>query len=184
MVDELIEELDLATVAERDVSVLSGGELQRFALAVTAVQSADVYMIDEPSSYLDVKQRLTAAKGIRDLVTITPETYVVVVEHDLAVLDYLSDFICCLYGKPGAYGVVTLPSGVREGINIFLAGFIPTENLRFRAVSLTFRIAETAEAVQEEEAHHRLYSYPAMSKRWVTSSSTWKLAPSPTRRLW
>lgn len=164
VVDELIEELDLATVAERDVSVLSGGELQRFALAVTAVQSADVYMIDEPSSYLDVKQRLTAAKVIRDLVTITPETYVVVVEHDLAVLDYLSDFICCLYGKPGAYGVVTLPSGVREGINIFLAGFIPTENLRFRAVSLTFRIAETAEAVQEEEAHHRLYSYPAMSK--------------------
>ena len=38
----------------------------------------------------------------------------VVVEHDLAVLDYLSDFICCLYGKPGAYGVVTMPFSVRE----------------------------------------------------------------------
>lgn len=36
---------------------------------------------------------------IRDL--LTPTTYVIVVEHDLAVLDYLSDFICCLYGKPG-----------------------------------------------------------------------------------
>ena len=50
---------------------------------------------------------------IRDLLDLT--TYVIVVEHDLAVLDYLSDFICCLYGKPGAYGVVTLPFGVRWG---------------------------------------------------------------------
>lgn len=59
-------------------------------------------------------------------------SYVIVVEHDLAVLDYLSDYVCCLYGVPGVYGVVTLPSGVREGINIFLDGFIPTENMRFR----------------------------------------------------
>jgi ATP-binding cassette subfamily E protein 1 len=55
-------------------------------------------------------------------------------------LDYLSDFICCLYGKPGAYGVVTLPFSVREGINIFLSGFVPTENLRFREESLTFKV--------------------------------------------
>lgn len=68
-------------------------------------------------------------------------SYVIVVEHDLSVLDYLSDFICCLYGKPGAYGVVTLPFSVREGINIFLAGFVPTENLRFRDESLTFKVS-------------------------------------------
>lgn len=67
-------------------------------------------------------------------------SYVIVVEHDLSVLDYLSDFICCLYGKPGAYGVVTLPFSVREGINIFLSGFVPTENLRFREDSLTFKV--------------------------------------------
>lgn len=63
-----------------------------------------------------------------------------VVEHDLAVLDYLSDFICCLYGTPSAYGVVTMPSSVREGINIFLAGFVPTENLRFRDETLDFKV--------------------------------------------
>lgn len=68
-------------------------------------------------------------------------SYVIVVEHDLSVLDYLSDFICCLYGKPGVYGVVTLPFSVREGINIFLAGFVPTENLRFRDESLTFKVS-------------------------------------------
>lgn len=67
-------------------------------------------------------------------------SYVIVVEHDLSVLDYLSDFICVLYGVPGAYGVVTMPFSVREGINIFLAGFVPTENLRFREVSLSFKV--------------------------------------------
>ena len=100
-------------------------------------------MFDEPSSYLDVKQRLSAARTIREL--LRPDDYVVVVEHDLSVLDYLSDFICVLYGKPAVYGVVTLPSSVREGINIFLDGHIPTENLRFREESLTFRIAEAGD---------------------------------------
>jgi ATP-binding cassette subfamily E protein 1 len=71
------------------------------------------YMFDEPSSYLDIKQRLKAAEVIRSL--LTPDCYVVAVEHDLSVLDYLSDFICCLYGKPSMYGVVTMPSSVREG---------------------------------------------------------------------
>lgn len=70
-------------------------------------------MFDEPSSYLDVKQRLRAAEVIREL--LTPDNYVVAVEHDLSVLDYLSDFVCCLYGKPSIYGVVTMPYSVREG---------------------------------------------------------------------
>jgi hypothetical protein len=81
-----------------------------------------------------------AAQVIRSL--LTPKKYVIVVEHDLSVLDYLSDYICCLYGKPGAYGVVTMPFSVREGINIFLAGFVPTENLRFREESLSFKARE------------------------------------------
>lgn len=70
-------------------------------------------MFDEPSSYLDVKQRLNAARIIRSL--LGPEVYVIAVEHDLSVLDYLSDFICCLYGMPSMYGVVTMPFSVREG---------------------------------------------------------------------
>lgn len=92
------------------------------------------FMFDEPSSYLDVKQRLKAARVIRSL--LSPHmywcfctccwvvgSYVIVVEHDLSVLDYLSDFICCLYGQPGAYGVVTLPFGVREGIHNYRGVF-------------------------------------------------------------
>lgn len=117
-------------------------------------------MFDEPSSYLDVKQRLAAARSIREL--LRPDDYVIVVEHDLSVLDYLSDFICVLYGKPAAYGVVTLPQSVREGINIFLDGHIPTENLRFREESLTFRIAEAGDDFMADK--NRAFSYPRMEK--------------------
>ncbi|CAN1779720.1 ABC transporter E family member 2 [Linum perenne] len=162
MKEELCADLQLNQVIDRNVGDLSGGELQRFAIAVVAIQSAEIYMFDEPSSYLDVKQRLKAAQVIRSL--LRPNSYVIVVEHDLSVLDYLSDFICCLYGKPGAYGVVTLPFSVREGINIFLAGFVPTENLRFRDESLTFRVAETPQESAEEVETYARYKYPAMSK--------------------
>jgi len=153
-------DFDLGYVLERNVDELSGGELQRFACAVVCVQNADVYMFDEPSSYLDVKQRLKAALAIRSLAQ--TNKYIIVVEHDLSVLDYLSDFICCLYGTPGAYGVVTMPFTVREGINIFLDGFVPTENLRFREESLTFKVSESAE--DEEVKRMRRYSYPDMEK--------------------
>lgn len=90
-------------------------------------------------------------------------SYVIVVEHDLSVLDYLSDFICVLYGVPSVYGVVTMPFSIREGINIFLDGKVPTENLRFREESLTFKLAETAEDEKEVEKHRR-YKYPDMTK--------------------
>jgi ATP-binding cassette subfamily E protein 1 len=104
------------------------------------VQKVDIYMFDEPSSYLDVKQRLKAARMIRAIRQ--HDNYVVIVEHDLSILDYLSDFVCCLYGHPGAYGVVTMPFSVREGINIFLAGYVPTENMRFRDFELSFKIKD------------------------------------------
>ncbi|KAK9144898.1 hypothetical protein Sjap_004801 [Stephania japonica] len=159
---ELCADLQLNQVIDRNVGDLSGGELQRFAIAVVAIQNAEIYMFDEPSSYLDVKQRLKAAQVVRSL--LRPNSYVIVVEHDLSVLDYLSDFICCLYGKPGAYGVVTLPFSVREGINIFLAGFVPTENLRFREDSLTFKVAETPQESAEEIQTYARCRYPTMSK--------------------
>ncbi|CAI7200145.1 BAD_collapsed_G0009740.mRNA.1.CDS.1 [Saccharomyces cerevisiae] len=140
---------------------LSGGELQRFAIGMSCVQEADVYMFDEPSSYLDVKQRLNAAQIIRSL--LAPTKYVICVEHDLSVLDYLSDFVCIIYGVPSVYGVVTLPASVREGINIFLDGHIPAENLRFRTEALQFRIADATEDLQNDSAS-RAFSYPSLKK--------------------
>lgn len=158
--DEVLDTLELRHLLDRDVTLLSGGELQRFAIGTVCVQNADVYMFDEPSSYLDVKQRLSAGRMIRSLLSV--KNYVIVVEHDLSVLDYLSDYICVLYGQPAVYGVVTLPYSVREGINIFLDGHIPTENLRFRDESLTFRISEGTDEFQADKA--RAFTYPNMEK--------------------
>lgn len=159
--DQVCTSLDLHGIKTRNIEDLSGGELQRFAIAIVCIQRADVFMFDEPSSYLDVKQRLRAAMAIRDL--LAANKYIIVVEHDLSVLDYMSDFICCLYGVPGAYGVVTMPFSVREGINIFLDGFVPTENLRFRETSLVFKVSETA--TEEEIKRLCCYEYPKMSKQ-------------------
>nr|CAB3479958.1 unnamed protein product [Digitaria exilis] len=160
MKDQLCNELQLNEIIDREVAKLSGGELQRVGVTAAALQSAETYMFDEPSSYLDVRQRLNAARVIKSL--LTTNSYVIVVEHDLSVLDYMSDYVCGLYGKPGAYGVVTLPFSVREGVNIFLAGFIPTENLRFRDESLTFKIADAQE--DAEIKTYQQYKYPTMSK--------------------
>ena len=167
VLDEAVDILDLGNVLEREVKNLSGGELQRFIIGMVYVQQANIYMFDEPSSYLDVKQRLKAARAIRQLVT--HDNYVIVVEHDLSILDYLSDFVCCLYGTPGAYGVVTMPSSVKEGINIFLAGFVPSENLRFRKTELTFKVSTEKKDEEEEESKEVLkkqmvYKYPEMTK--------------------
>jgi len=158
--DEVCTDLDLMRVKGRNVEDLSGGELQRFACAMVCIQKADIFMFDEPSSYLDVKQRLNAALAIRKLMGHL--TYVIVVEHDLAVLDYLSDYICCLYGVPGGYGVVTMPFSVRDGINVFLEGFIPTENMRFREEALSFKVSENA--TEEEVRRVTKANYPDMSK--------------------
>ncbi|ETS76473.1 Translation initiation factor RLI1 [Pestalotiopsis fici W106-1] len=158
--DAVLDVLELRHIYDRDISHLSGGELQRFALGLVCVQQKDIYLFDEPSSFLDIKQRLKAATMIRSL--IRDDNYIIVVEHDLSVLDYISDFVCVLYGKPGVYGVVTLPYSVREGINIFLDGYIPTENLRFREESLTFKMAESADEYLNEKS--RAFKYPTMEK--------------------
>ncbi|KAI0980725.1 hypothetical protein GJ496_001475 [Pomphorhynchus laevis] len=158
--DFFIDQFDLRHLLDRNVDELSGGELQRFACCTVCVQDADIYMFDEPSSYLDVKQRLKAAVAIRSLVA--SDKYVVAVEHDLSVLDYLSDFTCCLYGIPGVYGVVTVPFSVREGINIFLDGFVPTENLRFRETALTFKVMENI--VDAKSKNEMQQEYPEMIK--------------------
>ena len=136
LLDNVVKELNLNEILDRNLSVLSGGEVQRVAIAAAYLKDADVYLIDEPSSYLDVSERINMAKLIRSL---TDENKtVVVVEHDLAILDYLSDYISLFYGVPGAYGIISHPQGVRVGINIYLNGYIKDENVRIRDEPIQF----------------------------------------------
>ena len=136
VLDKLSEELELKRIWDRQLDILSGGELQRVAVTAALCREADVYLFDEPSSYLDVKQRLQVAKTIRSLKEL--QKTVVVAEHDLAIIDYLSDQICVFYGEPSVYGVVSHVHGVRTGINIYLQGYIPDENIMFRKESIIF----------------------------------------------
>ncbi len=134
---ELKEDLSLQTIWDREIKYLSGGELQRVAITAAIIREGDIYFFDEPTAYLDVRERLRVGKAIRTLSEMGKT--VIVVEHDLSILDYVSDLVCIFYGKPGAYGIVSHPHGTRVGINIFLDGYIPDENMRFRDTSISFK---------------------------------------------
>ena len=139
LADKLILQLGLQNILDRDISQLSGGELQRLAVAVAAAKDVEYYFFDEPSSYNDVYQRLAVAKVIRELAEAGKS--VMVVEHDMALLDYLSDYVHIIYGEPGAYGIVSGMQSTKVGINNFLEGFLPAENVRFRDRAFKFDIS-------------------------------------------
>ena len=135
--DELIDYLDLNGVIEHKISELSGGELQRVAIAACAAKEANFYFFDEISPYLDIYQRINVARLIQEL---AKEKAVMVVEHDLAILDMLADTVHVSYGEPGGFGVVTYPKGVRVGINQYLKGFLQEENIRIRPEAIKFEV--------------------------------------------
>jgi ATP-binding cassette subfamily E protein 1 len=134
---ELKDDMNLTDIWDRPVKFLSGGELQRVAMTAAIVRDGDIYFFDEPTAYLDVRERLRVGRAIRHLSD--QGKTVVVVEHDLSILDYVSDLVCMFYGEPGVYGIVSHPHGTRIGVNIFLDGFIPDENMRFRDTSISFK---------------------------------------------
>ncbi|MCJ7478792.1 MAG: ribosome biogenesis/translation initiation ATPase RLI [Candidatus Nanohaloarchaeota archaeon QJJ-7] len=155
--EDLMERLELRDISDRDLGELSGGELQRVAVAATLLKDADLYLVDEPSSYMDVGQRLKLARLLRDVVK---DRKVMVVEHDLATLDLLSDNIHLLYGEPGGFGVVSDPMGVRKGINRFLEGKLPEQNLQIREESIDFHTRKERKVVEDDE----VLSFPTLEK--------------------
>lgn len=144
---ELAKDLGLDKVFDRDISALSGGELQKLLIAAALSKNADAYFFDEPASYLDVRERIRVAHMIRD--ALPKNAYAVVVEHDLAVLDYLTDIVHVIYGEPGVYGIISKPYGTRVGINHFLDGFLPAENMRIRREPIRFSPTPPAPPPQE-----------------------------------
>ncbi|MBM5805063.1 MAG: ribosome biogenesis/translation initiation ATPase RLI [Candidatus Verstraetearchaeota archaeon] len=149
VLDEVASTLSLKTIWKKDIHSLSGGELQRMAIAAVALRDADVYIFDEPSSYLDVYQRMRMAALVQQLAKASK--YVLVAEHDLAVLDYISNQVCLFYGKAGVYGIVSKPHGVRVGINIYINGYIPDENVRFRPYPIRFHLSPAPSEWRSED---------------------------------
>jgi ATP-binding cassette subfamily E protein 1 len=156
---EVIADLELREAEDRDIEDISGGELQRVAIAASLLKEGDIYIFDEPSSYLDVRQRLKVAGIIRKL---SRDKRVLVVEHDLIVLDYLADYINIIYGVVGAYGIVSQPMTARQGINVYLGGYLKEENIRFRSQGVRFEVR----APPEEWKGAPLLSFPDLSKTY------------------
>ena len=163
---DLVKELGLQNSLENNLKELSGGELQRLAVAVATSKEADFYFFDEPSSYNDVFQRTNVARVIHSLTKIGKS--VMVVEHDLTLLDYLSDYVDVLYGEPAAYGIVSNILSTKVGINTFLDGYLANENVRFRDKKFTFDASSsTTEQFQQGE---EIISYPLLEKKFPSFS--------------
>ena len=155
--DEMAAELGLAGIMDRDIGELSGGELQRVAIAACAARDARFYFFDEVTPYLDIYQRIRAAKAIKRM---GATRNVMVVEHDLAILDLLADVVHVAYGEPGGYGVITHPKGVRVGINEYLRGYLPEENIRIRPHAIEFEV----KAPKEQKDVFPLLEFGSFSK--------------------
>ena len=165
--NQLIKALDLKNSVGQNVKELSGGELQRLAVAVTSVKDADFYFFDEPSSYNDIYQRMGVARVIQNLAKTGKS--VMVVEHDLTLLDYVSDLIEVLYGVSSAYGIVSGVLSTKVGINVFLDGYLPSENIRFRDKKFSFDVSTTTGQFLEAGT---VIKYPILEKKYSTFSVT------------
>ena len=134
--EEMVDKLGIDHLLERNLSQLSGGELQRVAICATLLKDADVYFFDEPSSYLDIHERMRIVKIIQEL---AENSRVIVIEHDLAVLDVLADLVHIVYGQKGAFGIFTPARTTRQAINAYLDGFLVEQNVRIRDKPIKFQ---------------------------------------------
>ena len=163
---ELVRELGLENSMEQSLKELSGGELQRIAVAAAASKDTEFYFFDEPSSYNDVFQRTGVAKVIQGLAKIGKS--VMVVEHDLTLLDFLSDYIEVLYGEPTAYGIVSNILSTKIGINVFLDGYLPNENVRFRDKKFSMDVSSSSTDIFQEGSD--IVKYPRLEKNFDSFS--------------
>jgi len=152
--EKIAKKLEITNILDNDISKISGGELQRVAIAATVLKKANLYIFDEPTSYLDIKQRIKISKFIKSLAD--KDTAVLVVEHDLIILDYMTDLVHIMYGKESCYGVVAQPRSTRTAINTYLSGYLKEENIRFRDHPIKFE------------------SHPTIKKKTTESITSWE----------
>ena len=161
VLDDLLERLEIEHVVDQNIDSLSGGELQRVALVACLARDADFYFVDEITPYLDISQRVEAARLIQEMAEEHGKS-MLVVEHDLAILDLVADNLHVAYGEPGAYGVITDPKSVRNGINEYLAGYLDNENMRIRPDAIEFEEHAPRTATHADP----LVEYPDLSKSY------------------
>ncbi len=157
--EKIAKQLEIENILDNDIKKISGGELQRVAIAASVLKKANLYIFDEPTSYLDIKQRIKVSKFIKSLAD--KDTAVLVVEHDLIILDHMTDLVHIMYGKEDCYGVVANPRSTRTAINTYLSGFLKEENMRFRNHQIKF---ETRPPIKKE-SQNLLTSWSNIEKK-------------------
>ncbi|MBD3155990.1 MAG: ribosome biogenesis/translation initiation ATPase RLI [Candidatus Aenigmarchaeota archaeon] len=158
ILNDLIQKFGIERIIDKEIDKISGGELQRVAITAALAKDADIYYFDEPTSFLDVFQRLEISKSIREF---CKGKSVIVVDHDLATLDFLADNIHIFYGVPGVYGIVSSPYSVRVGINAFLDGYIKEDNVRIRTEPITFE----STFIEQESGIEQMISFKDVEKK-------------------
>ncbi|TFG17782.1 MAG: ribosome biogenesis/translation initiation ATPase RLI, partial [Promethearchaeota archaeon] len=135
--EQILNALDIISIEDRYLQECSGGELQRFSIADVLLTDAEVVLIDEPCTFLDVKKRIDLAEALQALKE--ENKAFLVVDHDLAILDYMSDMVHLFYGEPSNFGIISRILNVKIGINTYLNGFIASDNTEFRENKIRFR---------------------------------------------
>jgi ATP-binding cassette subfamily E protein 1 len=139
---------------DRNVMELSGGELQKVAIAACLSRKADLFLLDEPSAYLDVEERLNMARTIRRIIE-AQNVPAFVVEHDVVTQDFIADRLMVFSGEPGVSGVANPPTSLRKGMNVFLKEM----GVTFRRDSVTRRPRVNKEGSKMDTFQKRIGEY-------------------------
>uniref|UniRef100_A0A8C9GVF7 ABC transporter domain-containing protein n=1 Tax=Piliocolobus tephrosceles TaxID=591936 RepID=A0A8C9GVF7_9PRIM len=132
--NEIIKPLKIDNILDNQVLTLSGGELQKIAIIVTLAKNTNIYLIDEPSAYLDSEQRIVVAKVIKRFILNSNKT-AFIVEHDFIMSTYLADHVIVFDGQAGVSTVASAPQTLVTGINKFLSII----DVTFRRDPINFR---------------------------------------------
>ena len=124
-VSDVMKPLTMEAIMDNGVQTLSGGELQRLAITLALGTPADVYLVDEPSAYLDSEQRINCAKVIKRFIMHSKKT-AFVVEHDFIMATYLADRVVVYEGQPGIEASASSPQSLLTGMNQFLKSLAVT----------------------------------------------------------
>ncbi|MFH0884203.1 MAG: ribosome biogenesis/translation initiation ATPase RLI [Candidatus Micrarchaeota archaeon] len=158
-------------ILKRKLDQLSGGELQKVSIAASYMKDSDIYYFDEVTNYLDIEERLRMAVIIKEL---AEKKNVMMAEHDLTFLDYVSNYVYILYGDENVYGVVSGVKNVRVGINEYIGGYLKDANVRFREYEIGF-----SKHSEGEIKAAALVKYGALSKEFGGKSSGFRFSSDP-----
>ena len=150
----VLEPLNIKSLLEKQIDDLSGGELQRFAIAKCLLEEADIYLLDEPTAFLDIEDRLKISKMLKNFIQVK-EKSAFIIDHDLVFMDYLSDKLLVFNGKPSVHGISESPMSMRDGMNFFLKEL----NITFRRDKANKRPRVNKEGSVKDSEQKKLGEY-------------------------